>query len=231
MSTQSLRPAKASTPVLFGAMNRRLLVRSALAGLYLPGGLLLTFIIASVLGQFIEGTAGQIVLVALTLICCAVGGALWSRTLAIHAQVPHSPRLLVFTGIVNAVGTILLMLVLGALEEDLVGNGNTTLPVHNLYTLLFVSAAFISGAGLGAIVGFCVDGVNLALRLAWRGALASAAAYLILNILQDLLGRRVGGPNAAETATMITVTLVCNIGSAMALSVVLVYGLKTAEVK
>jgi hypothetical protein len=48
--------------------------------------------------------------------------------------------------------------------------------------------------------------------------LAAAVAFLALNRAQDLLGRRVGGPNAAASATMITVTLVCYVGAAMAMS-------------
>ena len=235
MSTELLRPAEALTSRWWGGMSARIVWRSAISGLLLSLGTVVAGVLAmglgQAVGQLIGDSVGRIVGVVLILLGLGMIGALWSRALTKVAKVPHTRRLLLATAAVNALGTIALVMVLGALEEDLVENGNTTLTLHNLYTLLFVSAALISGAVMGATVGYCVGGAQMALRLMWRGALACAAAYLVLNVLQDVLGRRVGGPNAAETATMITVTLVCNIGSAMALSVALVSGLKPAEVK
>jgi hypothetical protein len=235
MSTELLRPAEASTSGMRGGMNSRIVWRSAISGLILTLGSLATGVVAmrlgQAVGQLVGDAVGRIVGAVLILLGLGMVGALWVRVLTRVAKVPHTRRLLIATAVVNALGTIALVMVLGALEEDLVENGHTTLAVHNLYTLLFVSAALISGAVMGTIVGLCVGGAQMALRLMWRGAFASAIAYLILNVLQDVLGRRVGGPNAGETATMITVTLVCNIGSAMALSVALVRGLQTAEVK
>lgn len=235
MSSQALRTAEASTSGVWGGMNAQIVWRSAVSGLLLPLGFLATSVIAlgtgQAVGQIVGDAVGGIVGVVLVLLGFGMVGALWSRALTRIAQVPHKRHLFVATAAVNTIGTIALFVVLGALEVDLVQNGNTTLPLHNLYTLLFVPAAFISGAVMGATLGFGIAGAQMALRLSWRGALASAAAYLVLNIVQDLLGRRVGTLLAAETATMVTVTLVCMLGSAMAMSVALVSGLRAAEVK
>ena len=68
-------------------------------------------------------------------------------------------------------------------------------------------------------------------RLALRAALAGAAAFLIANVIQDLLGRRVGGPNAAETATMITVMFLSNTCAALAMTVALARALRAARLE
>ncbi len=49
----------------------------------------------------------------------------------------------------------------------------------------------------------------------WAG-LAAATAFLAADIVQDLLGRRVGAPGAERTATMLTVTFLGNIMAAFA---------------
>ena len=79
-------------------------------------------------------------------------------------------------------------------------------------------ALMMAGAQLG--ITLCTLGL---------GALAGAAAFLIANVIQDLLGRRVGGPNAAETATMITVMLISNICAALAMTAAIARGLRAAR--
>jgi hypothetical protein len=106
--------------------------------------------------------------------------------------------------------TVLAIIVLGRLEVEFVQRGGTTLPIHVLFTLLFVPAAFICAFVIGAALGLALGDGRWAAGPAghpWRAG--RGVAFLTLNVLQDLLGRRVGGPNAAATATMITVTLVC----------------------
>jgi hypothetical protein len=82
---------------------------------------------------------------------------------------------------------------------------------------------------MSAAIGLAVGGGRLAGRLAWRGALAGATAFLIANVIQDLLGRRVGGPNAAQTATMITVMFISNTMAALAMTAAIARRLRAEQ--
>jgi hypothetical protein len=117
--------------------------------------------------------------------------------------------------------TVLAIIVLGRLEGEFVERGRTALPIHTVFTLLFVPATFICALVVGLTFGLALGKPRLAARMGVFGGLAAASAFLLLNVILDLLGRRVGGPNAAETATMITVTLVGMLGASMTLSAVL----------
>lgn len=87
--------------------------------------------------------------------------------------------------------TVLAFVVLSRLEFEFVERGRTTLPIHGLFTLLFVSATFICAAVVGGALGLATGNGRLAIRLALSSGLAAAIAFLALNVLQDLLGRRV----------------------------------------
>jgi hypothetical protein len=160
---------------------------------------------------------GLIVLFGLML----AGNALWARAIARLAGLQHARHFIFITVITQVAITFASVLVLGKLEEHFVENGNTALPLHVLYTLLFVPTTFIGAFTVGVVCGVAMGKPALAWRMGLHGASVAATAFLVLNVLQDLLGRRVGGPNAAATATMITVTMVCWLAASMAFSLAL----------
>jgi hypothetical protein len=199
-------------------------LRCALAGLLLPGSLIaavLVLLISSQIGLDLGDALGPIIGAAFVFLFVAAGGALWGQALARIAGVTPARRLMIAGAISHGVMTVLAIIVLGRLEVEFVERGRTTLPLHVLYSLLFVPATFIGAFVVGGALGLAMGNWQLAGRMALVGGLAAAVAFLALNVLQDLLGRRVGGPNAAATATMITVTLLCNVGAAMAMSAVI----------
>jgi len=197
----------------------RRLWRFALAGLLPPAA----FIVGIAAGLLVVNLGGntdaiQPIGVAVLFSLLLAGNALWARMSARIAGLQHARRFILVAAITQLVVTFASVLVLGKLEEHFVGDGNTSLPIHVLYTLLFVPAAFICALIVGVACGLALGKPALAWRMGLHGAAAAAFAFLVLNVLQDMLGRRVGGPNAADTATMITVTLVCHAAASMAFS-------------
>lgn len=194
--------------------------RCTLAGLILPASMLLALaanlVLSGVVGNLEE--QGPVPFLVCSFIVLGAGGAVWGRTLAQLAQAQSIRRIALASAFSYSAVMVLTVMVLGRLEEHFVENGPSPLPLHYLYTVLFVPATFLGVALMGSAIGLALRHWALAGRLAWQGGLAAALTYFVCNVLQDVLGRRVGGPNAADTATMITVTLVCYIGAAMTMS-------------
>lgn len=208
------------------------LIRLALPGLLLPSSFMGAGVLAVVLQPLLAllpddmREASQFPQFALALFFF---GGLWARALARHTG-PGTRRRMMWAGATSHVTLVILVAVgLAGLEEIFVGQGPSPLPIHQLFTALFVPATALVCAGMSATIGLAAGGLWLAGRLAWRGALAGAVAFLIANVLQDLLGRRVGGPNAAETATMITVMFISNTFAALAMTAAIARALRAAR--
>jgi hypothetical protein len=112
---------------------------------------------------------------------------------------------------------LLAAIMLGRLEVAIVERGGgPDLPVHVVFTLLFVPAAFLV-AGVGGIaLGLAQGDARLAGRMGLAAALAGGLAFLVVNVVMDALGYRVGAPGAAERFTMLTVMMAGNLGAALA---------------
>lgn len=208
------------TPLTLDRNAPRRLWRFALAGL-IPPATLLAGVIAGLLIVNLAGNsdAVQPIGVAVLIVLMIAGNALWARVFARMAGVSRSRRFIVVATVAQVAVTFAAALVLGKAEAHFVERGNTTLPLHVLFTLLFVPATFIGAFIVGVACGLALG--KPAWRMGLHGAVAASIAFLALNVLQDLLGRRVGGPNAAATATMLTVTLVCMFAASMAFSAAL----------
>lgn len=210
------------TPLALDRKAPRRLWRFVLAGLIPPAALLAGFIAGLLVVNLAGNTEaiqpiGVIVLIGLML----AGNALWARAIAQLALIRSLRRFILVAAIAQVVVTFVAALLLGKAEEHFVQNGNTALPLHVLFTLLFVPAAFIGAFIIGITCGLALGRPALAWRMGLHGAVAAAFVFLVMNVLQDALGRRVGGPRAAETATMITVTLLCMTAASMAFSAAL----------
>jgi hypothetical protein len=127
--------------------------------------------------------------------------------------------------------TLALAISLSALEPIAVASFGAALPIHRLFTILFVPSAFliagISAAALG--LGLGLRRPRLALALLWQVGLAAALAFLAVNLLMEFLGWVVGSPGAAERATMVTVLAAGNLGAALAGGAVLGLALHRAS--
>ena len=217
---------------------RQISVRSAaLTASYLFGGFLLGFLAAfglTGLPMHLPESARVILGFSIVLVMVLASGALWGRSMAKLCRV-REPRRTAWAGAL-AFGPALLLaaLTLGKLEGVLVEQGNgPDLPVHLVFTLLFVPAVFFVAGVVGLALGFAQQDARIAWRCALGSGLAGAAAFLIINILMDQIGWRVGAPGAAQRATMLTVMMTGNLGAALAggaaLGVLLVSGNRENE--
>ncbi len=145
-------------------------------------------------------------LVALGVVAAA--GAGWGRALAgvrWAGSVAFGPAVL-------AVG-----IVLGTMEPALVARGATLgAPVHTVFTAVFATAAFCVAAVGGGALGIALGSGRLAARMGLSAGLAGALAFVGVALLMDAAGWRVGAPDAAKRATMLTVTAIGILASALA---------------
>lgn len=189
--------------------------------LTLFGGLALGMTAGNVVFNQLPGhevTAGKIAVAVLpTLAGMMAGSAAWAIGLGRRAAGSGDAKRLAWAGILGfgPIAVAMAMLLL-AIEPGLVRMVDAWLPIHRVFTLLFVPSAFlISTVAVYALARAARTLVSPS-RLALRVGLIAALAFLIVNLLMDGLGWRVGGPGAAERFTMITVMLAGNVGAALA---------------
>lgn len=203
--------------------------RSGLAGLILQAAVIFPFIVLIALSVSLPShitrrmeNAGPLIPAVVLAISCIVGGGLWGRRLARIVGVNEPTRLGWAGAIVYAPSLIAAVLLLNEGEKYFVeGPGQALMPVHVAFAILFTLAAAIVTALLGGALGIAMRNGRLTARLALFGGVTAGLTFLAADIVQHLLGRHVGGPNAAATATMVTVMLVGNILAAVAASAVI----------
>ncbi len=160
-------------------------------------------------------TIGPVLMLIVVLGGFGVAGALWGRALTRQTGLPYARRVAWVSGLIFAPLTLATMQALGSAELVFVeGRLARALPVHVSFAILFTLAAFVVTAGMALGVGWAARGWRFGLRLALWSGLAAALAFLAADVAQDLLGRRVGGPDAARTATMLTVAFLGNLVAA-----------------
>ena len=143
-----------------------------------------------------------------------VSGALWGRTLARIFASTNQRRMISAGALSFAPALVLAGLMLATLERAIVERGQgPDLPVHQVFTLLFVPATFLVAATGGLALGLAERNLSLGLHLAAGGGLSAALAFLLIDLLMDGLGWRVGSPGAAERATMLTVMMAGNLAA------------------
>jgi hypothetical protein len=200
---------------------RQVAVRGALlTSLWLFGGFLLGFGFAFWFNglpmHMPESTRVQLSFLIIMTVLIASGFA-WGRSMARLSGASQPVRMAWAGALSFGPALILAALSLGSLEGVLVERGQgPDLPIHVLFTLLFVPAAFfVAGVG-GFALGLARESIQLALRMALGCGLAGGAAFLLVNLVMYLLGYKVGAPGAAERATMLTVMMAGSLGAALA---------------
>jgi hypothetical protein len=136
-----------------------------------------------------------------------VAGAMWARGLArIFGWQP-----LARFGLAGALGitipTVIAIYVLGLAEQNLVQLSFDGWQMHILFGLLFVPTAFLIAAIGTGVLGLAAADWRLALRLALVCGTTAALTFLVVALIFDSFGMRVGAPRAEERATMLVVTL------------------------
>jgi hypothetical protein len=128
-----------------------------------------------------------------------------------------SRRRLAIAGILGFLPiTLILAFALFGLEGVAVDRIGQQVPIHRLFTLLFVPTAFLIGAVSAWAIGLGLRDNTLARTLFWRVGLAAAGSFLVVNLLMEWAGWVVGAPGAAERATMLVVMFSSNLAAALA---------------
>jgi hypothetical protein len=191
--------------------------------LTLFGGLLLGIVLGTVLFESLPGhsvtspSALHVTLGAIPAVTgLLVGAAYWGVLMGRFSRAKNQ-RHMALAGILGFVPvTIILAFVLLALEQIIAGYFGAELPIHRIFTLLFVPAAFLI-AGISAwALGRGLPDPTLARRLLWQVGLAAALAFLFVNLVMEAMGWVVGAPGAAERTTMLVVLFAGNLGAALA---------------
>ena len=145
-------------------------------------------------------------LVLLAMIPIFGGGALWGYFLTRIHGLPNRKRASIAGSLSFGFGVIGAANLLGDLERVLVeGHRLPAVPIHVIFTLLFVPATFlVATIGCSAILLGNGNRTNW-FRSALMTGLAASLSFLIMDLLLDTLGMRVGAPRAAERFTMLTV--------------------------
>ena len=206
---------------MLGINLRQIAIRSALAtALFLFGGLLLGFAAAigfSQLPMHMPDSAQMLVAMLIILSVLFAAGAAWGRAMARLSGFDDTRRMAKAGALSFGPALVLSALILSSLEVAIIERGGgTSLPIHRVFTILFVPAVFVVAGVGGLALGIARRDWRLAWRYALNSGLAGSAAFLLVNLGMDQLGWRVGAPGAAERATMLTVMLAGSLGAALA---------------
>lgn len=200
----------------------KIIIFSALATAFiLIAGIVLGGAVGAILNDRLPGHPTDVINIILSAIPALGGviggGAVWGWAIARITRAGNPKRMARAGAIGFGPLMIVIAFALTFLETLIVEkNQGPQLPIHNVFTLLFVpAAAIIVGVG-GFALGIGTGDRIVARKLLWRCALAGGLAFLIVNLTMDALGWRVGAPNAAERATMLTTAFLGNFAAALA---------------
>ncbi len=144
------------------------------------------------------------------------GGAVWGWAISRITRAGNRRRM-AWAGAIGFGPTAIVVAFALTFFENLIveQHQGPQLPIHNVFTMLFVpAAAIVAGVG-GMALGIGVQDRAVARKLLWLCALAGGIAFLAVNLTLDALGWRVGAPGAAERATMLATAFVGNFAAAL----------------
>ena len=189
------------------------------AALFLDGALVLPFGLSGLiqlmgLDMTEPPPAVVTLLMAVMLGCLALGGALWGWALSRITGAGQKQRMAVASLASYGLAALVAALTLGSLEPA--AANILPLPLHRVFTVMFVPAVFLVAAANGAGFGLALQDRAVGARLAIAAGLAAALAFLVVNLTLDAFGFRVGAPFAAQRATMLVTAFTSNAGAALA---------------
>jgi hypothetical protein len=194
---------------------------AGLTALTLFGGMLLGVAGGFILFETLPGhmsDPGKIAAAALpALLGVFLGGALWGRAFSASLGYDNSRRQMIAGALGFGLSVILAQIVLTILEVQLVERGGGPgWPIHVTFLVIFPPAAAFVAASGGFVLAAALENRPTGLRAAATCGVAAGAAFLIVGLLMDGLGWRVGAPGAAARFTMLTVLALGSLASALA---------------
>jgi hypothetical protein len=203
--------------------GRSLITGAVFTTLPLLGGLLLGIVVGNIVFNLMPGhsiTNPSPVATAVSAIpaltCMFFGSALWGVLMGRMARADDLRRMALAGGLGFAPIAIGLGILLQVVEPIALREYGRWLPLHRLFTVLFVPTAFMIAGVSAFAIGIGLRNRPLAWQLMWKIGLVAAVAFLIVNLSMEASGWVVGAPRAAERFTMLTVMFVSNFGAALA---------------
>lgn len=202
-------------------MKRSVLVSAVVTAVALMGGP----IVALRIGVSVKNLpfhASEQTFALLVFILLFGGGALWGILLTRIHGFSNRSEVAIVGSLSFGLGVIGAAYLLGSLERVLVAEHRLRgVPIHVIFTMLFVPATFLV-ATIGTSAILLVSGNRAGwIRSALLAGLSASFSFLIMDLLLDTLGMRVGGPHAAERATMLTVALLGSAAAALSAGAIL----------
>lgn len=205
------------------AKIRSMVNGALLTTLSLLGGLLLGVVVGNLVFNLVPGhsisnpnSIASLVSAVPALACMFLGSALWGVWMGHLAGAIDRRRMALAGGLGFAPIAIGLGVLLQVLEPIALRNYGSWLPLHRLFTVLFVPTAFTIAGVSAFALGLGLRNRPLAWQLLWKTGLVAAAAFLVVNLSMEAAGWVVGAPHAAERFTMLTVMFASNLGAALA---------------
>jgi cytochrome bd-type quinol oxidase subunit 2 len=206
-------------------MNRPVLASAMVTTVSLVGGM----VAGAAIGALVHGLpfhAPEQTMTFLASIPALVGvlggGAFWGSLLARIHNLPNRKEALIAGALGFGLAVIGAALLLNVLERALVEQGCLPgIPVHVKFTLLFVPATLLVATIGGSAIALASGKRANWLRTALASGLAASLTFMIVDLVLDTVGMRVGGPHAAERATMLTVTFLGSTAAAFSAGAVL----------
>lgn len=211
-------------------MKRPILASAVVTVVSLMGGVLMGVILGLLVDR-LPFHAPDPILIVLAMIPIFGGGALWGFLLTRIHGLPNRLGAAIAGSLSFGLGVIGAAYLLLTLERALLEQPHGhELPIHILFTLLFVPATFLV-ATLGASAMLLVSGNRAGWsRSALITGLTASLSFLIMDLLLDTLGMRVGAPGAAEHFTMLTVAFLSSSAAAFSAGAILGRLLSTVAV-
>ena len=151
------------------------------------------------------------------------GGAAWGVQMGRIVGATAPSRRMAVAGMLGF-GPVTIVLALGlGVAEPIIVTSLGPLPIHRIFTLLFVPSAFLIAAVSAFAAGIGLGDAALARSLFWRVGAVAGLTFLLINLLMEALGWVVGAPGAAARATMVVVMSLGNLGAALSGGSVLGY--------
>lgn len=190
--------------------------------LTLFGGLLIGLVAGDVVFRLIPGSSidnvklGHAAIAAIPALGgFLAGGAVWGVQMGRLAGAAGARRMAVAGMLGFAPITLILALGLAAAEPFIVESFVREIPIHRIFTFLFVPSAFLIAGVSAYAIGKGLQDNALAVSLLWQVGLAAGVTFLLVNLAMESLGWVVGAPGAAERATMVTVLAFGNMAAAL----------------
>jgi len=204
-------------------MKRPVLASAVTTAVSLMGGVIVGMAIV-VLVDRLPFHAPDQTLFLLAMIPIFGGGALWGFILTRIHNLPKRMGASIAGSFSFGFGVIGAANLLGDLERVLVAQHRLPgVPIHVIFTLLFVPATFlVATLGASAILLASGNRARWFLSALATGA-AAASSFLVVDLILDALGFRVGAPRAEERATMLTVAFLSSAAAAFSAGGILGY--------